>query len=84
MSVEVVDGLPVAGGKPAIKIMASFSEKIGLPNYSNVEVGPISVTRYVEDGDDDHVAEEIRKTARIVENFLAEEREFVLKTLQAP
>lgn len=81
--IEVIDGTPVYGGVPAVKIMTSFSEKVGMPNYSNIEIGPISVTRYVPDGDEQHLLEEIRKTARIVEEFIAEERETVLEMVQS-
>lgn len=80
--VEVIDGIPVVNGTPAIKIMASFEEKIGLPNYSSVTVGPISVSRFVEDGDEEHIREEIKTTARIVEDFLAEERQHILNMMQ--
>lgn len=82
MTVKVVDGIPVAGGKPAVKIMTAFEEKIGLPNYSSVTVGPISVSRFVEDGDDEHILREIRETALIVEKFLEEERANILEMVQ--
>lgn len=81
--VEITDGVPTIDGTPAVKIMTSFSEKVGLPNYSSVDIGPISVSRFVEEGDDKHILEEIRKTARIVEQFLEEERQQVLDMVQA-
>lgn len=81
--VTVVDGIPTVGGTPAVKIMTSFSEKVGLANYSSAEIGPISITRFVEDGDDTHLLEEIRQTARIVEQFMAEERQAVLDMIQS-
>lgn len=80
--IEVIDGIPQSKGVPAVKIMTSCEEKIGLPHYSNIVVGPISVSRYVEDGDDEHILQEIKNTARIVERFIAEEREVVLKMVQ--
>lgn len=80
--VEVVDGVPFIDGSPAVKIMTSFSEKVGLPQYSSVDIGPISVSRFVADGDEDHLLDEIRKTAQIVEQFIAEERDAVLKMVQ--
>lgn len=80
--VEVVNGVPMVKGTPAVKIMTSFSEKVGLPQYSSVEIGPISVTRFVQDGDDEHILEEIRNTSRIVEQFIAEEREAILEMIQ--
>jgi len=65
-----------------IKIMTSSSEKIGLPNYSSVDVGPISVSRFIEDGDDEYVKEELRRNLRLVEDIISEVRQEVLETIQ--
>lgn len=65
-----------------IKIMTSSSEKIGLPNYSSVDIGPISVSRIIEEGDDNYLREEIQRNLRLVEEIIAEEREQVLLSVQ--
>jgi hypothetical protein len=42
--------VPLDGnGRPLARVSASVSEKIGLPNYSNVDVGPIVIERWCED-----------------------------------
>jgi len=65
-----------------VKIMASSSEKIGLPNYSSVDVGPISVTRFIEDGDDEYLKEELRRNLHLVEEIISEVRQEVLESVQ--
>lgn len=68
-------------GKPMALVTMQLSELIGLPNYSNVTVGPGSVTRFVVDSDQG-VAEGLRSCADAVENILAEEREPVLNMVK--
>ncbi len=65
-----------------IKIMTGSSEKIGLPNYSSVDIGPISVTRFIEEGDDEYIKNELRKNLLLVEELIAEVREEVLQSVQ--
>lgn len=65
-----------------IKIMTSSSEKIGLPGYSSVDIGPISVTRFIPEGDDAYVKEELRKNLILVEELISEVREEVLTSVQ--
>ena len=65
-----------------IKIMTSSSEKIGLPNYSSVDVGPISISRFIEDGDDEYLKGELRRNLRLVEDIISEVRQEVLETIQ--
>jgi hypothetical protein len=62
-------------GNPMVLVTMQASELIGLPNYSNVTVGPASVTRFVKA---DAVAEGLKTTAQEVEKIIAEERELVL------
>lgn len=64
-------------GNPLALVTMQLSELIGLPNYSNVTVGPGSVTRFVRDTDEG-IAEGLRACAVAVEGILAEEREPVL------
>lgn len=66
-----------------IKIMASSSEKVGLPDYSSVDIGPISITRFIKEGDDEYVKEEIRNNLFLVEEIIAEVRQSVLESIQA-
>ena len=65
-----------------IKIMTSSSEKVGLENYSSVDIGPISVSRFIPEGDDEYVKEELRKNLILVEELIAEVREEVLASVQ--
>jgi hypothetical protein len=65
-----------------IKIMTSSSEKVGLPDYSSVEIGPISVTRFIAEGDDEYVKGELKKNLLLVEELIAEVREEVLASVQ--
>ena len=74
MSEEVTPG--------TIKIMTSSSEKIGLPNYSSVDVGPISITRFIPEGDDDYLKEALRHNLELVEEVIAEIRQQVLDAVQ--
>lgn len=68
-----------ADGNPMVMVTMQASELIGLPNYSNVTVGPASVTRFVAEGD---VAEGLKQTAHDVEHIIAEERELVLEIVK--
>ena len=65
-----------------LKIMTSSSEKVGLPNYSSVDVGPISVTRVIPEGDEDYIKGELRKNLLMVEELIAEVREVILQSVQ--
>lgn len=65
-----------------IKIMTGAEEKVGLANYSNVVIGPISVSRYIPEGDDEYIKEELRKNLYLVEEIIAEVREEVLAAVQ--
>jgi len=73
--------VPEINGKPAAKILVGLEEKIGLPNYSNVVVGPIQVERYVED-DPTVIEAELRLTLEnYVEPLMVEERTKVLELI---
>ena len=65
-----------------LKIMTSSSEKVGLPNYSSVDIGPISVTRLIPEGDEEYIKEELRKNLMMVEELIADVREIVLESIQ--
>jgi len=66
-----------------VKIMVSSSEKIGLPDYSSVDVGPISVSRFIEDGDDEYLKKELHRNLLLVEEIISEVRQEVLEEVQA-
>jgi hypothetical protein len=68
-------------GNPMALVTMQLSELIGLPNYSNVTVGPGSVTRFVKDTPE-LVAGGPVQCAHEVEAILAEEREPVLALVQ--
>lgn len=70
-------------GVPMVKIICSASELIPTQQYANVTVGPISVHRYVPDGDDDHIRAEISRTQQLCEQAVAEERETIQVLMRA-
>lgn len=65
-----------------VKLASWAEEKIGLENYSNVTVGG-SIARYVEDGDNSHIANKLRENFALVEMIVAEQRELVLADVQS-
>lgn len=69
-------------GKPMALVSSGASEKIGLPNYSNVDIGPASVTRYVEDSPE-AIQEGLKECTQLCEVIIANEREKVLEIIQA-
>jgi hypothetical protein len=75
--------VPEINGKPAASITVGAEEKINLGNYSNVVIGPISVTRFVED-DDEVIDQALRDTMQDrVEALMAEERANILELVRA-
>lgn len=78
MSIQLAEEFGVG----MIKIMTSSSEKIGLQNYSSVDIGPISVTRIISEGDDEYIKGELRKNLHLVEEIISEVREEVLTAIQ--
>lgn len=66
-------------GKPMAMVTMQASELIGLPQYSNVTVGPASVTRFVPDSE---VPQGLKDTAKEVEQIIGEERELVLEIVK--
>ena len=66
-----------AFGTPLVKVQASASELVATRQYSNVTIGPISVTRFVADQGDEGLMMEIRKTQSLCERAVAEERQTV-------
>lgn len=67
-------------GKPLAQVSMTLSEKIGLPNYSNIDVGPATVTRFVEDTAEAR-DQGLRECTDGCEKILAEERELVLNMI---
>jgi len=65
---------PEINGKPAARIRAGGEEKIGLPSFSNVVVGPVSVERFVEDTPE-AIDEGLRSARDHAERLIAEERQ---------
>jgi predicted short-subunit dehydrogenase-like oxidoreductase (DUF2520 family) len=64
-----------------VRIHVGVEEKIGLPQYSSATI-TASLSRVVADGDEAYLDTELRKVAQIVENFVAEERQALLKSVQ--
>jgi hypothetical protein len=64
-------------GVPMIKIQAAAAELVPTVQYGNVTVGPVMVTRFVPDGDADHVKAWIKHNQELVELAVAEDRKTV-------
>lgn len=64
-------------GVPMIKIQAAAAELVPTVQYGNVTVGPVMVTRFVPDGDVDHVKAWIKHTQEVVETAISEDRKTV-------
>lgn len=74
MSKELVEG--------TARINFHVSDKIGLPNYSNIQYG-LSITRDVPDtGSAADLRESIDEIVAEVEEFVAEERAKILEVVQ--
>lgn len=69
-------------GVPLAQVSMGASEKIGLPNYSNIDVGPALVTRFVKD-DTDSIKEGLRFCAQVCEDIIAEERDAIMSALKS-
>jgi len=65
-------------GNPMDLITYGCEEKIGLPNYSNVTVGPASITRFAKRGD----KAAIKSLTDDVEAILREQREIILRIVK--
>ncbi len=68
-------------GKPMVLISIGASEKIGLPHYSNVDIGPASVTRFVKDVDEE-IKQGLSDSILLVEEVIGSERAAVLEIVK--
>lgn len=71
-----------AFGTPLVMISCSAAELIATRAYSNVTVGPVVVQRWVPDGTDEHLLDEIRRTQSLCETAVAEERQTIAALLR--
>lgn len=70
-------------GKPMVMISMSAQELVPTGNYANVTIGPATVVKFVEDGAEDEIREDILTlSTKIIEPALGERREAVLAALQ--
>jgi hypothetical protein len=71
-------------GLPLAQISFTASELIPTGEYANVVVGPVTVTKFIPDPeDDDALAEALNDLAEVVEaKCISEQRELVLESLQ--
>lgn len=65
-----------------VRIHVGVEEKIGLPEYSSATIHA-SITRDIPEGTDEEIAAALRANAVIAEEFLAEERQVLLKSVQS-
>lgn len=71
---------PVDGdGTPMVLVTATMSEKIGLPDYSAVDTGPVSITRFVKAGTE---REGFDESLAIIEDILQVERGKVVEWIK--
>jgi hypothetical protein len=63
-------------GKPLSLVTMQISELINIGNYSNVTVGPIAVTRFV---DDDEAVAGIQKCGEECEEVLQQYRQIIIE-----
>jgi hypothetical protein len=84
------EGWPLdSDGRPMARISFSAKDKIGLPNYSNIEIGPVTITAYAPwnranpftASELANVASGITQIAETVEAVLAEQRGIVLDSM---
>lgn len=74
---------PVINGKPGIWIQTGAGEKVNLGNYSNADIGPVIVGKWIEDtGDSEQLEKEIQELTWFIEGIVAKEREAVLESLR--
>lgn len=73
-----------ATGLPLIEITVSASEKVPTGDYANVDVGPVTMKKWIRDPqDDDALVEQINDMCELIEvGVVAEQRELVLQSLQ--
>jgi hypothetical protein len=71
-----------ADGKPMVLISMGCSEKVGLPKFSNVDIGPASIARFVVD-DEEAITEGLRGCLSTCEQIIAEEREAILELVKS-
>lgn len=68
---------PRVDGVPMVKISCAATELVPTVQYGNVTVGPVVVTRFIPDGDPDHIKAWIKHTQELTENAVSEDRETV-------
>lgn len=69
-------------GKPMALVTMGCSEKVGLPKFSNVDIGPASVTRFVKD-DPQVIADALKSNLEWSEQVIAEERAAILELVKS-
>ena len=69
-------------GKPMVLVSNGAEEKVGMPNYSNVVLGPASVSRFVKD-DPEAIKQGLRECLAVCEELISEEREAVIEIVNA-
>jgi len=67
-------------GAPMAKIMVGREEKLNIGNYSNVTIGPASITKFVRD-DEEYVRQAYKDCYELIEEILKEKREILLEEI---
>lgn len=68
-------------GKPMALVTMGVSEKIGMPHYSNVDLGPASVSRFCKDTEEE-IKETLAQAIGMCEEVIAVERQAVLDVVK--
>lgn len=76
-SYEEMGGVLFINGKPAAQVRTGMYEKIPHVQYGSLDLGPISITRYVEDTPEARTAG-LDEAMMTVEEFFARERKVLM------
>ncbi len=72
-----------AFGSPMVKISCAAAELIPTAQFANITVGPIVVTRFVIDASEETLMEEIRRTQKLCEAAVTEDRQTLHEQIRA-
>lgn len=83
-SVESINWPVDEDGTPMAMISMAASELVPTGKFANVTIGPATITKFVRDGDGDHLAAEVNVLAETIEQkVIAEQREILNDGLKA-
>lgn len=72
-----------AFGTPMVKIIAGAAELVPTVQFGNATIGPVIIERFVPDGDEESIKEELKKAMQMVEVSVAEDRQTLHEQIRA-